>query len=91
MMERYLAQCANEAFKAVLTDEDLQTRLGAAAMHLGIPSDSQVETASQEVRSALAEVKNTRSASLPERAGAVRLAIEQILEEFAVERHQPQV
>src|SRR4029077_11308742 len=53
MMDRYLAQCADEAFKALLTDEDLETRLNTAAMHLGIPNDSQVDTASQDVMESL--------------------------------------
>lgn len=61
MMDRYLAQCADEAFKALLTDEDLETRLNTAAMHLGIPNDSQVDTASQDVRSALADVRSNRN------------------------------
>ena len=66
MMDRYLPQCADEAFKALLTDEDLETRLNTAAMHLGIPNDSQVDTASQDVRSALADGRSNRNDPLPE-------------------------
>ncbi len=91
MMDRYLAQCADEAFKALLTDEDLETRLNTAAMHLGIPNDSQVDTASQDVRSALADVRSNRNDPCPNRASAIRLAIEQILREFAVERSRSEV
>jgi len=87
MMDRYLAQCADEAFKALLTDEDLETRLNTAAMHLGIPNDSQVDTASQDVRSALADVRSNRNDPCPNRASA----IEQILREFAVERSRSEV
>src|SRR4029077_146177 len=71
MMDRYLAQCADEAFKALLTDEDLETRLNTAATHLGIRNDSQVDTASQDVRSALADVRSNRNDPCPNRASAI--------------------
>ena len=83
MMDRYLAQQADEAFKALLTDNDLKARLDAAAACSSTPANALVETAPEEIRDALAEVEATRGDRFPERANAIRRAIQSILEEHA--------
>jgi hypothetical protein len=89
MMDRYLAQCADEAFKALLTDDDLNTRLDAAAAALTTAGKALIETAPSEIREALAEVERTRGDTFPDRANAIRRAIESIREEHACQTRQP--
>ena len=81
-MDRYLAQYADEALKALFTDEDLKTRLDAADALLHTPAEAHFDTAPQSVRDAIREVKDTRTAPLCDRATALRLAIVLILEQF---------
>jgi molecular chaperone GrpE (heat shock protein) len=88
MMDRYLAQCADEAFKALLTDDDLKTRLDTASSQLSTPAKALIETAPSDVRHALAEVEKMRGENLRDRANAIRQAIESILEEHACQTRQ---
>jgi hypothetical protein len=55
---------------------------------LHTPADALIETAPDEIREALAEVDRSQGDSLPERANAIRRAIESILEEFACQSRQ---
>ena len=83
MMDRYLAQYADEAFKAVLSDKELEQRLQDADALLHTPSNDLIDAAPDHIKAALQEVRDTRAKPFPERANAIRVAIEEILEEFA--------
>ena len=88
MMNRYLAQYADEAFKALLTEDDLKIRLDAADACLFTPERGLISAAPEEIRAVFAEVEQARGGNLRERANAIRRAIESILEEYACQTRQ---
>jgi len=77
-MERYLVQCADEAFKTLAGDGDWPTRLAAAKSRL-FASNHPGAKAPQTVKDALAEVESATDSS--ELSNALRRAITTIVEE----------
>jgi hypothetical protein len=77
-MERYLVQCADEAFKTLAGDGEWETRLADAKSRL-FTSDHATANATQTVKEPLAEVKSANTP--PELSNALRRAITTIVEE----------
>jgi hypothetical protein len=79
-MERYLVQCADDAFKILADEGEWDTRLSSASSRL-FTSQQACESAPQPIKDALAEVKT--ATNFPDKSNALRRAITAILSEFA--------
>jgi Arc/MetJ-type ribon-helix-helix transcriptional regulator len=79
-MDRYLAQCADDAFKILAGDGDWHSRVSDARARL-LTSDAAYENASDAIKDAISEVKSA-PANLPDTSNALRRAITTILSEF---------
>lgn len=82
-MDRYIAQKAQQALQALMTDETLRERLSAACGHLLSIPDGLTQTAPAEIQECLTAVRNIpEHNSSTDTAGTVRDTIETILEEW---------